>query len=62
MSKQKEFVGVLFDIVTETVIDRSTVIRGTYAEAMEDAKALVRVDESYCDVLVDGEISFGVPA
>lgn len=42
MAKQ-EFQGVLFDLIEEVIIDRAPVTRGTYAEAMEDAKQLVAV-------------------
>lgn len=37
------FQGVLFDILEEVVIDRAPVLRGSYAEAMEDAKQMVAV-------------------
>ena len=40
MSKQ-EFQGVLFDIVEEVIIERAPVLRATYAEALNDAHALV---------------------
>jgi hypothetical protein len=81
---QHEFVGVLFDCISESLVDRSPVIRATYAEAMADARAMVapvnqmaeerddaaddnstigRVDESYCFVMVDGEVDYaGWPA
>jgi hypothetical protein len=38
----QEFVGVLYDIVEDIVIERSAVIRGSYAEALNDAKGLVK--------------------
>lgn len=82
--KEQEFVGAIYDILEDVVIERSPVIRATYAEAMADARALVkvvndnaeafddeldnqsigRVDDSYCHVLIDGEVFFGdeVPA
>lgn len=37
------FQGVLYDIVEEVIIERSAVLRGTYAEAMADAGKLVAV-------------------
>jgi hypothetical protein len=42
MAKQRqEFVGVVYDLIEEVVIDRSPVIRGTYAEAMKDALDMI---------------------
>jgi hypothetical protein len=41
MAKRQEFQGVLYDIVEELIVERSPVLRGSYAEAMTDAKALV---------------------
>lgn len=38
----REFQGILFDILEEVVIERGPVLRATYAEAMADAKALVK--------------------
>jgi hypothetical protein len=38
----QDFQGVLYDIVEEVVIDRAPVVRGTYAEAMADAQAMVK--------------------
>lgn len=40
MTKQT-FQGVLFDILEEVIIDRSPVLRATYAEAMADAQKMV---------------------
>lgn len=71
MAKHQDFQGVLYDILDEIVVDRAPAIRGTYAEAMEDAKQMVdafnamaedddsrRVDDSYCFVLIDGLIAY----
>lgn len=41
MAKQHDFQGVLFDCLEEIVIDRAPVIRGTYEEAMADARSMV---------------------
>lgn len=64
MTKQT-FQGVLFDILEEVIIDRSPVLRATYAEAMADARKLAATtdaiegaDESYCFVLIDGVIAY----
>lgn len=75
----QEFQGVLFDILEEVVIERGYCIRGTYAEALADAKAMIdfvnaeaeaaddesngnttigRVDDSYCFVMIDGQIAY----
>ena len=48
-----EFVGVIFDIITETVIDRCATIRATYAEAMTDAKTLVVALNSWAEDVDD---------
>lgn len=40
---EQEFQGVLYDIVEEVIIERSAVLRATYAEAMTDAEKLVTV-------------------
>ena len=56
------FQGVLFDILEEVVIERSPVIRGTYAEAMADAKALIAVVNGMaeaCDDESDGNTTIG---
>lgn len=42
MPKQ-EFQGVLYDLVEEVIIERGSVLRATYAEAMADARKLVVV-------------------
>lgn len=43
MANAKNFQGVLYDILEEIVMECSPVLRGTYAEALADAKALVKV-------------------
>jgi hypothetical protein len=48
-----DFQGYLFDIFSEVVIERSPVIRGTYAEAMEDAKGLVAVMNDAAEAIDD---------
>lgn len=40
---QQQYTGVVYDFIEEVVIDRSPIIRATAREALEDAKALVRV-------------------
>lgn len=73
------FQGVLYDIISEVIVERSAAERGTYAEAMTDARGLIdfvngkaeavddasdsnttigRVDDSYCFVMVDGQIVY----
>jgi hypothetical protein len=42
MSKQPEYVGVVYDWIEEVVIERSPVIRATFDEALVDAKALCK--------------------
>jgi len=39
----QEFQGCLFDIISETAVEMSPVIRATYAEALADARKLVHV-------------------
>ena len=65
MAKRQDFQGVLFDLIDEVVFERSPVIRGTYEQAMADAKALVGQydgprDAAECDcfVLIDGVIAY----
>lgn len=48
-----EFVGVIFDIITETIIERCATIRATYAEAMADSKMLVAEFNSWAEEVDD---------
>ena len=48
-----EFVGVIFDSITETIIERCATIRATYAEAMADAMALVAALNSWAEEVDD---------
>lgn len=41
--KQMDYQGVLYDLIDEVIVERGPVIRGTYAEAMADAHALLAV-------------------
>lgn len=41
MGKQQDFQGCLYDIFEEVIVDRAPVVRGSYEEAMADAKAMV---------------------
>lgn len=53
-TKQPEFLGILFDIFDETIIERSPIIRGNEDEAYSDAMMLAKQsgrDESYVYVL-----------
>lgn len=52
MSKQA-FQGVLYDIVEEVIVDWAPVVRGTYAEAMADAKAMVEVKNAEAEAFDD---------
>lgn len=50
------YTGIIFDIVTEVIIERSVVIRATEDEAYEDAKKLAAqlgYDECDCYVYDD---------
>ncbi|UEC03938.1 hypothetical protein [Burkholderia vietnamiensis] len=72
MSKAHEYVGVVYDIVDEVVIERHCQIRETREEAMRDAQALCELinanRDEYGDrtvdretdayVMVDGEIEY----
>lgn len=49
----KEFNGVIFDMIEDVIIDRSPVLRATYAEAMADAKALVKVVNDEAEAIDD---------
>ncbi len=53
MAKRQEFQGVLFDLIEEVVIDRAPVLRGTYEEAMADARALVAVTNDAAEAFDD---------
>lgn len=57
-----EFVGVIFDSITDTIIERCATIRVTYAEAMADAKVLVAAFNSWAeevDDALDGNTTIG---
>lgn len=67
----REFQGCIFDIVYERVIERGPVLRGSYAEAIADAKALLAYvnglpadkgvglfEATDCYVLVDGVLAY----
>lgn len=56
---QQKFCGVLFDMLEEVVIERSPVIRATYAEAMADAKALVPVVNQMAEDADDDNTTIG---
>lgn len=56
MGKQV-FQGVLYDIVEEVIIERSAVLRSSYAEAMEDAGKLVAVMNEQAEVWGDNSSS-----
>ena len=59
----QDFQGILYDILDEVIVERSPVIRGSYAEAEADARVLAagsggRYDKGYCFVIVDNEIAY----
>ena len=43
MTQQSGYTGIIFDVISEVVIERSPVIRATPDEAYRDAQALVGV-------------------
>lgn len=49
----KDFQGALYDILEEVVIERAPVVRGTYDEAMADARALVKVVNDMAELADD---------
>jgi hypothetical protein len=53
MTKRQEFVGCLFDVISETVVEVGVVIRGTYAEAMADARSMVEPFNEYAQGIDD---------
>lgn len=52
-----DFQGVLYDIVSEQIIDRAPIIRGTYAEAMADAHSMVGAVNAQAEAIDDNSDS-----
>lgn len=51
--KRGEYVGVLYDWIEEVVIEQSPIIRGTWDEAMADARALIQVVNDAAEAIDD---------
>lgn len=53
MAKSREFQGVLYDLIEEVFVERAPCLRSTYAEAMQDAKALVETINAQAEIYDD---------
>jgi len=53
VAKPQQFQGVLYDLIEEVFVESAPCLRGTYAEAMEDAKALVEAVNAQAEIYDD---------
>ncbi|MGQ2994249.1 hypothetical protein [Variovorax sp.] len=53
MAKPREYQGVLYDLIEEVFIERAPCLRGSYAEAMQDAEALVNSVNAQAEIADD---------